>query len=177
MRQITEHRNIFLRMHPIHRILISLGLSAIAFLLFQKRFDTALIPWVIAWDVFGFFYCFTCWIVFFTRSTGQIKQQATKEDGSRAFVIGVVLLASFASMIMVLMLMLSDDASQESKLLTTLLAITGMMLSWAIVHTTFGFHYAHIYYNNDESGKRKTVCSLSSRRSCTRPPSVAPSTT
>jgi uncharacterized membrane protein len=149
--------NVFLRMHPIHRIIISLVLSGIAFLLVKARLESALLSWVIGWDVFALFYCITCWIVFFTRNTIQIKQQATKEDGSRAFVIGVIVLAGFASMVMVLMLMLSGEANGESKLLYSISAILGLMLSWTMVHTTFGFHYAHIFYDNDDKGKKENA--------------------
>ena len=146
-----------MRMHPLHRMAISLCLSALAFLLVTRVRDGDLMTWVIAWDVFAFSYCVTSWIVFFTRSIGQIKQKATKEDGSKTFVIGITLLASFASMIMVLMLMLSDAANAESRLLYSLTAVFGMMLSWAMVHTTLAFHYAHIYYDDDETGTRKNA--------------------
>jgi len=30
------------------------------------------------------------------------------------------------------------------------LAVLGILLSWSMVHTTFTFHYAHLYYDDDE---------------------------
>ncbi|MES2647299.1 MAG: DUF1345 domain-containing protein [Bacteroidota bacterium] len=150
-------QNIFLRMHPFHRIIISLALAVVAFLLVKTRLDGTLLNWVVGWDVFAFFYCLTCWIVFFTRNTSQIKQQATREDGSRAFVIGVIVLASFASMVMVLMLMVTSKENQSSKLVYSLSAILGMLFSWTMVHTTFGFNYAHIYYDDDLQGNKQNA--------------------
>lgn len=157
MTVVKESRNIFLRMHPFHRILISLVLSAIAFFLVRAKMHNALMTWTISWDVFAFFYCLTCWIVFFTRTVNEIKHQATKEDGSRLYIILLLLVACFASLVMVLLLMLSDTASNSSKLLYSVITIFGMMLSWSMVHTTFGFHYAHMYYDDDTNGKRKNA--------------------
>jgi uncharacterized membrane protein len=77
------------------------------------------------------------------------------EDGSRVYVFMVLLTACFASLLLVLLLMLSNTGEEESKLVYSLTAVFGMMFSWAMVHTTFGFHYANMYYNNDESGKKQ----------------------
>lgn len=133
-------------MHPLSRVMISLVLSVMVFLILKDTIDSRLMRWTISWDVFALSYCIACWIVFFTRSPRQIKQRATREDGSRVFLILLILVACFASLIMVLMLMLSDDAGSQSKLVYSLSAVLGMMLSWAMVHTTLTFHYAHLYY-------------------------------
>jgi uncharacterized membrane protein len=60
-----------------------------------------------------------------------------------------ILVSSFASMFTVLLIMISKDQSSDWELITVFLSITGMMLSWVMVHTIFTFHYAHLYY--DES--------------------------
>ena len=38
--------------------------------------------------------------------------------------------------------------------------VCGMMLSWAMVHTLFAFHYAHDYYSPDKNNKTKSVGGL-----------------
>jgi len=144
--------NIFLKFHPLHRILISAGVAAGAFLLTEIFSLTPLIRLVLTWDVFALVFNITCWIVIFTRSVDEIRKFARTEDGSRAFVFIVILLACFASMLMVSLLMLSEEAKETDKLLYIPVAIAGILFSWAMVHTMFTFHYAHIYYDDDEEG-------------------------
>jgi uncharacterized membrane protein len=151
MSAIKHSDNIFTRMHPLHRILISLGLCAITYLFIRNSNLGALIQLILCWDVFALSYIITCWIVFFKRSTVQIRQVATKEDGSRLFVFLVIVIASFASMITVLMLIVSKETAKTSELIYLPIAVGGMLLSWYMVHTTFAFHYAHLYYSDDSS--------------------------
>jgi uncharacterized membrane protein len=147
--------NIFLRMHPLHRILISLILTILTFVIARGSEISNLMVSMLLWDVFAFTYILTSWIVFFTCSTEQIRKEASKEDGSRIFVFLVILISSFASMLNVLLLIINKNETNSSISVLLPLAIVGMVLSWIIVHTTFGFHYAHKYYNDDiaESGK------------------------
>jgi uncharacterized membrane protein len=147
--------NIFLKLHPVHRVLISVGIAGIVYLLVQAAPLTPLIRLILLWDVFALVYNITCWIVFFRRPVEDIRKYASTEDGSRFFVFVVILLACFASMMMVLMLILSDESKQADKVLYIPVAIAGILLSWAMVHTMFTFHYAHIYYDDDENDEKK----------------------
>lgn len=58
-----------------------------------------------------------------------------------------IIISAFASMFTVLLLMLSMGKSPGQEIVSVILSITGMILSWAMVHTIFTFHYAHIYYD------------------------------
>lgn len=153
--------NIFLRMHPVHRILISLGLALIALLAVSNSGLNTLFKTVLVWDVFALAYVILCWIVFFTRSTSQIRLYAQKEDGSRVFVSIIIIIASFASMLTVLLLILSQETTETAKMIYVPLAVSGMLLSWFMVHTIFGFHYAHMYYGDDEENPEKHAEGLS----------------
>jgi uncharacterized membrane protein len=155
MKKVESKGNIFLRMHPVHRILVSVILGILVFFMVGGRLENGYLRIVLGWDVFALFYCVTSWIVFFTRETEQIKRQANMEDGSRVFVILILLTACFASLLMVLLLMLSKPGEGESKMVYSLAAVFGMMFSWAMVHTTFGFHYANMFYNNDDTGRKQ----------------------
>jgi len=161
MNEFKQRENIFLRMHPVHRILISAGLALFALFVFNNLVKNPLLIIIIVWDVFAFFYCLTSWIVFFTRTTSQIKRQATKEDGSRLYVILIISVSSIASLITVLLLLISGKGTDTSSLLYALSAIAGMVFSWVMVHTTFGFHYAHLYYDNDKKDRGKNAEGLS----------------
>ena len=61
-----------------------------------------------------------------------------------------IILSSFASMFMVLLLMIKAD-TPGNEVITQILSVTGMMLSWIMVHTIFTFHYAHIYYDDNRN--------------------------
>lgn len=138
--------NIFLRMHPLQRILLSLGFSLITFLFIRNADLSVVLYCAILWDVFALTYILTSWIVFFTIPVAGIAKKANTEDGSRLFVLIAIVVTSFASMFTVLLLILSKDVSAGHETLTVILSLTGMLASWVMVHTIFTFHYAHLYY-------------------------------
>ena len=148
MPKSTTGENIFLKMRPLHRVLISLLFSVVTFLFIRNSSISLLVSAVILWDVFAFTYLISSWIVLFNRSPEQIRHVAKKEDGSTAFVFSVILLSSFASMITVLILIISEKVSQNAEVYTLLVTVASILLSWLMVHTTFTFHYAHLYYDD-----------------------------
>jgi uncharacterized membrane protein len=132
--------------HPLHRVIISLVITTITYFCIQ---GISFQPWVktsILWDVFAFCYCTICGILFFTRTCSQIRQHAKEDDGSRLFVYLLILLSSFASMLTVLLLFLKTDTKETS---IFIVVIVGILLSWMMVHISFTFHYAHLYYTDD----------------------------
>lgn len=147
--------NIFLRMHPLQRILISLIMASLVFVLTRGLdWDWKLIV-TLLWDTFAISFLATSWVVLFTRPVPDIIRQANKEDGSKVFVMVSLLLSSGVSMLTVLLLVISG-AQDQNKTFFILLSVTGMLVSWAIVHTIFTFHYAHLYYlkeNGDTAAK------------------------
>jgi len=140
-------------MHPMERVLVSLGLTLVAFagLFFLRAALHPLIMYVMLWDIFALSYIATGWIVFYNRTVDEIRKWARVDDGSRAFVSFSVLLSSVASLVIVLLLMLSKEISGGSRLIYLPVAITGMLASWTMVHTTLTFHYANLYYDDAEN--------------------------
>ncbi|HEY1870964.1 MAG TPA: hypothetical protein VGG71_07895, partial [Chitinophagaceae bacterium] len=65
-------RNIFLRLHPIQRILLSIFLTAIVYFIVQKRYPS-LVVIILLWDVFSLSYLILGWIVFIKRSVPEIR--------------------------------------------------------------------------------------------------------
>ena len=107
---------------------------------------------MVSWDVFSFTMLATSWIVICTRSPQQIRLIAKEEDGSLLYFYVIVLVATFASMVTVLLLMVSGDSAGVPKSVYLPVGIGGMILSWVMVHTTFAFHYARIFYSNEDDG-------------------------
>ncbi len=142
--------NIFLRMHPLQRILLSVTLTLITYLFLRIADLNWKLNAIILWDVFAITYITGSWIVFFTRPVEGIAHQANKEDGSRLLVLISILISSFAGMFTVLLLMISSPESSVPEVGRVLLSVMGMMASWTLLHTIFTFHYAHLYYFRDE---------------------------
>lgn len=146
-------------MDPLQRVLISTILAVVAYIFIRKFHFNAMITSMMLWDVFALSYIITSWIVFFTSSVSHITKKARQDDGSRVFVFLIVVVACFASMFTVLMLTISKDTADVAKAIYLPVIIAGMLLSWMLVHTTFCFHYAHLFYDNDE-GTEKNAAGL-----------------
>ena len=149
-KKTIEQGNIFVRMRPIHRLLISFILSVATFFIFRESGFIERVLIMLVWDVFCLSYLIMAWIVLCTRSTIQMRELAKKEDNSRIVVSILIIAASFASMFMVLLLILSKD-SPTSQIFPLTVAVLGVLLSWIMVHTIFTFHYAMMYYDDDET--------------------------
>ncbi len=143
----NRKENILLSMVPLHRAMISLVLSLIVFLLIRQFHFNWMMNGMILWDVFALSYIIICWFVFFTSSINHITKRAQSDDGSSVYVFFIVVLSSFASMITVALLIITKEVGDTTKEIYLPVIIVGMMLSWTMVHTTFCFHYARLYYN------------------------------
>lgn len=149
MPQNSKKQHFIFHLKPIHRSLISLAVSAAVFFIFGQL--PILLRLLLAWLGFALVYNILCWIVISNASVELIRQKADEEDGSKPFVFGMILIATFASMFAVLMLIISDSNIEEWILITVV--ISTMILSWFLVHTIFVFHYAHLYYKEGRKGK------------------------
>lgn len=147
--------NIFLRMMPVQRFIISLILAVIVYVLMIGSHLDMLIKIMIAWSGFALSYIITSWIVFFAQKPAQIRELSKKEDGSRIYVFSLIVITSFGSLFAVLLLMLSQNAKDTPQIVFIPVAISGMLFSWIMVHTIFGFHYAHLYYGDDTDDSTK----------------------
>lgn len=156
----NEQEGLLNWMKPWHRLMISLLLPAITYFFIRHAAIHPLMKFMMVWDVFALSYIVLSFIIFFTHSTRQIRHKATTDDGSRFFVFTLVLISAFASMFTVLLLMLSKEITDSENLYIPV-AVAGMLLSWIMVHTTFVFHYAHLYYGDDIPGSKRKQEGLS----------------
>ena len=145
-------KNIFLRLHPLHRFLISLVLGGLCYF-FVQFYVSVIAAAVLAWITFSISYLVMTWILLFTRSIPDIKVHANKDDVSAIYVFIMVLFSSFASLVSVLAIMINKDLLETG--LYVPVALGGMMCSWVMVHTLFTIHYAHLFYDNLEDDNTK----------------------
>ena len=151
----SMQHNYFNRLHPLQRMAVGLVLAGIVYLLTRHAELPGLLRVILLWDVFAFTYCTLCWIIFFTHTATEIRKVARNEDGSRPVVFTSILVACFASMLMVLLLILSKDARQASMTIYLSVTVAGILLSWFMVHTIFTIHYAFLYYDDAEDDVQK----------------------
>ncbi len=151
----TQQKNIFLRMLPDQRFIISVLLAIITYLLLFVTELEVVIKIMMAWTVFAFSYIITSCIVFFTQTSTEIRKYAKQEDGSRIHVFLLIVVTSFASLLTVLLLIASQNSKNTSQMVLIPVAISGMLLSWLMVRVTFAFHYAHLYYGDDANDSSK----------------------
>ncbi|MBC6109048.1 DUF1345 domain-containing protein [Pedobacter fastidiosus] len=87
------------------------------------------------------------WYMFFHTGTSQTHLKAKLQDETRGEIFAVVLVSTFAGLLAVILLLLNKNV--EAVDLT--IALSGMFLSWFLVHTTFTMRYAHLYYGDRET--------------------------
>ena len=146
-------KNVFLSMRPLQRIIVSLIVAFLTFLcIFNQHLELILIVSII-WVAFALTFISISIILFFKFTVLQIVQRANEEDGSRLFVFISILTSAFASMFTVLLLLISDKMNSH-KTLTEVISVMGMVVSWALVHTLFTFHYAQMYYFKQTDNKQ-----------------------
>jgi len=84
---------------------------------------------------------------------GRTSDFATREDGSRGSTRVLLVIASSASLIGVLVALVeASKATGIAKLMFTVTGIATVVSSWAIVHTLYALRYAHLYYSDDPGG-------------------------
>ena len=150
-----KQENVLFRMMPIHRFIISIILAGIVYLSIVSVELEVLVKMMISWSVFAFSYIITSWIIFFGQKPEQIRALSKREDGSRLYVFSLIIVSSFASLLMVLLIMLSQNTKATPQSVFIPVAIGGILFSWVMVHTIFAFHYAHLYYGDDTNDSTK----------------------
>jgi len=141
-----EKISLLYRMPPVFKLAIGLSVSAIVFFIFPLQHADNLSRWMLAWDVFSFCLLSLYWFIFYKSKATHIRQMAAVEDTSRVVIFIVTLICTTASMLAVILLLTTKHETSLSKVLHLAVAITGMVLSWSLVHTVFAVRYAHLYY-------------------------------
>jgi uncharacterized membrane protein len=103
---------------------------------------------MIGWDTFSVCMLAMSWITFFMTTSKQIRQQARVQDQSSSIIFIVVLVSTLASILAVLLLLVTKHDGNHGMNWRLIIAIAGMIFSWFLIHTIFTLRYAHIYYGD-----------------------------
>lgn len=128
------------------RFAISVVCGIAAFFI-SEMFDLDLISRLMSgWIIFCIIQIATSWWIFNHTTPKQTKLHANIEDGGRAAIFMVVLLATFAGLLAVFILIAKAKVNESHAWLYLVLGMLGMFLSWFLVHTIYTVRYAHLYY-------------------------------
>ncbi len=115
------------------------------------------LPWQLSvlagWDVAAAFVAGSVWAFMSVLDAGSTQEVTTREDDSRAAVNLIMVVASFVSLVGVVLGLghARTHAGVVSSVLTGVAVFT-VFLSWFTVHTLFALRYAHLYYSAPPGG-------------------------
>lgn len=134
------------------RLLIStvMGVIAGGLLGFTGKADYA--P-LVGWDAAAIVYTLTIIFGLYRLSSKETKAYAELQTPGTALADTLLIGASLASLIAVLVLVSQGGKSQGAqKLFEILLTLFSVILSWVVVHLTFMLRYARLYYKDYDGG-------------------------
>ncbi len=105
--------------------------------------------WVVAYVVYALTVIALTWTVIIGSSPQDTQLSNRLEDSSRVLILGFVVVAAFASLFTVVLLVKSvKDLSPVLLDQHIMLSIVAVVCSWVLVHTVFIFRYARTYYSD-----------------------------
>lgn len=146
----SSFNSFFERLHSFPKLLICLGIAVLVYFVIQIEHLDLLTHAMIGWDTFSLCMIILSWITFSITTSQQIREQSKVQDSSRTIIFFIILIATFASFLAVLLLLITKHQSRSSETVHLIIAITGMVLSWFLIHTIFTLRYAHIFYGDHE---------------------------
>lgn len=146
-KSVAKAIHAFNRIKAIYRLLTCLILAALFYFLIPSNKMNGFTHILSAWDIFSVCLIILSWLTFFTIGPYQIRNLAKLQDESRSITFIIVLVSNFASLLCILLLLISNT-SKMSEEISLLVAIAGMAFSWVLVHTIFTLRYAHLYYGD-----------------------------
>lgn len=129
------------------RLIISITAGLIALLLWPSAWRTVT-RLIMSWDVAIALYITFAFAAFATTDHTHIRRNALMQDDGRFAILGLVAIASFASLGAIVALIGGSPRSGWELALAT----ATIVLSWAAIHTTFALHYAHDFYRGTKPG-------------------------
>lgn len=135
-----------------HRLIIALLVASLVLLLVWPTVSgPALI--IIVWVAFAFTVLVMVWISIFRIHPRDLHKLSRIQDSSRVLILTLVVGAALASLFAVIALL--DAVTDSNRALYITLATLAVANSWALVHTVFINRYAHQFYGNTPSRKKR----------------------
>ena len=115
---------------------------------------------MISWNMFSTTLIIMSLVNFLTMEPRQIRLLIQNQDSSRVVVFSIVVISSVCSLVGILILLLGKGDWILNKYIESLVYISGVILSWLLLHMMFTYRYAHLYYHDEQFNSNKTVPAL-----------------
>lgn len=105
------------------------------------------------WGAAALSYIVVVWRIVWPLDAEGTRKRALREDPSRRVFELVIIVASLASIAIIVMLLIGADVAHSANRIA--IPVTGLVvifLSWLLVQTLFTLRYARLYYGGDEGG-------------------------
>ena len=113
------------------------------------------LSFLVAWDIALVVYLALLYIVIFTADAPMTRQRISRVDPTRWFLLIVVTLVTlFSNMNVAVILTAVGHRSVLHARLFLSLSVVAVILSWLLLHTAYGQHYARLYYEDTDSTGR-----------------------
>lgn len=146
---VAKGRYWFERINSLEKLLIGLVLGLAAYFIVHIDDLYGLTRLIVGWNVFSLSMIVMTWITFYITDSKEIRSQVQVQDPKRIIVFMLVLIATMASILGVVLMIIAKQEGTVDTGWRIPMAIAGMVLSWVLIHTLFTLRYAHIYYGND----------------------------
>ncbi|WP_279046012.1 DUF1345 domain-containing protein [Cedecea davisae] len=128
------------------RLLISILAGIICYYALPAQTGT-LQRMLIGWNVLAWLYLIFIWFRMLRTDVKDIHHIAKIQDQSAALVLGMVILACMASIVAILSELSSlHSLTGTPRIFHLLLTATTLIVSWALLPSSFAMHYAHNHY-------------------------------
>ncbi len=135
-------------LHALTKLIASLAIAIAVFFIVRNAPDWPT-HFMIGWNSFTGIMIILSWITFFTLRPQEIRAIGQEQDQSRIIIFSIVVFSTIASLTTVFLLLTKNPTDFQ-----LLVGISGMLLSWVLIHTIFALRYAHLYYGNDKDNKQ-----------------------
>jgi uncharacterized membrane protein len=141
----TKFINRFHKLPALVRFLSALIAASIVFVILRR--STIPIQFMSVWVCFSLVNLIFFGLTMFSAHPKEITLIAKKQDFSRVLIFFVILLASFTSLLAIVLLLRElPNPGQRGYYFHIILSIASVSCSWFLIHTIFAFRYAHLYY-------------------------------
>jgi uncharacterized membrane protein len=129
-----------------HRLAIAVATGILAMVLQPERWGMRT-NLLVSWDTAALIYLLLAWTIIAKTDAATTRAHVQSQDQSGQVIFLLVVIAACASIVAIGMLV--GNVKQLPFWLRTLhiaLSIAALMLSWLLIQTLFGFHYARRFY-------------------------------
>ena len=144
------------QLHDLWRFVLSVSLGAMVGVMSWKWLGLGgevafLAGWILTWAI----YLVLLGIVIFQADGPMTKQRVSRDQPNRALLLIVLIMVALIGNISmgVILTSVGKEHPAHARLLVGL-SVWAVVMSWFILHTAFGQHYARLYYENlDRQGR------------------------